>query len=80
MRVVKILGTGCKKCNMLEQKVRDIAAQNNIEAHFIKVSDIQDIMNYKIMMTPGLVINEKVKSSGMIPKDDQILTWLKEDR
>lgn len=77
--VVKVLGTGCKKCMTLEQKVKDIAAQNNIEAHFIKVTDIQDIMNYKIMMTPGLVINERVKSSGVIPKDEQILAWLKED-
>ena len=74
---VKILGTGCKKCLALESKVRDIAQKNNIDAEFEKVTDLNEIMNYGIMMTPGLVINEKIKSYGTIPKDDQILKWLK---
>lgn len=76
--IVKILGTGCAKCNKLEEKVKEVAKSNNIEAEFIKVTDIQEIMKYSVMMTPGLVINEKVKSYGVIPKDDQILQWLKE--
>jgi small redox-active disulfide protein 2 len=75
---VKILGSGCKKCMTLEQKVRDVVAKNNIDATVEKITEIQDIISYKIMMTPGLVINEKVKSTGIIPKDEQILTWLKE--
>jgi Thioredoxin domain len=41
------------------------------------VTDLSAIMSYGIMMTPGLVIDEKVKSYGTIPKDDQILSWLK---
>jgi len=76
---VKVLGTGCKKCKTLEEKVRDLATQNNIYAEIIKVTEIEDIMKYGIMMTPGLVINEKVKSYGIIPKDEQILQWLKEN-
>jgi small redox-active disulfide protein 2 len=76
--IVKILGTGCKKCTTLEQKVRELVSKNNIDASIEKVTEIQDIVSYKIMMTPGLVINEKVKSSGVIPKDEQILNWLKE--
>lgn len=76
---VKVLGTGCKKCKTLEQKVRDLAIQNNIDAEFTKVTEIEDIMKYGIMMTPGLVINEQVKSYGIIPKDEQILNWLKEN-
>lgn len=79
MLSVKILGTGCKKCITLEQKVREIAAQNNIDAEFSKVTEIDDIMKYGIMMTPGLVINEQVKSYGVIPKDEQIINWLKEN-
>ena len=75
---IKILGTGCKKCTNLEQKVREIVSNNNIEAIVSKVTDIQEIISYGIMATPGLVIDEKVKSSGIIPKDEQILTWLKE--
>jgi small redox-active disulfide protein 2 len=73
---VKILGTGCKKCTNLENKVRDLVASNNIDATVEKVTDIQEMVNYGIMMTPGLIINEKVKSFGIIPKDDQILNWL----
>ncbi len=74
--VVKILGSGCSRCNTLETKVKEVASQNNIAAEFIKVSDIQEIMKYGVMMTPALVVNEKVVSSGILPKDEQILQWL----
>jgi small redox-active disulfide protein 2 len=76
---VKILGTGCKKCQTLEAKVRDLVAVNKIDATVEKVTDIQEMVRYGIMMTPGLIINEKVKSFGIIPKDDQIINWLKEN-
>ena len=76
---IKILGSGCKKCQTLEAKVRDLVAVNNIDAAVDKVTDIQEMVRYGIMMTPGLIINEKVKSFGIIPKDDQIINWLKEN-
>ncbi len=75
---IKILGTGCSKCVKLENKVRDLVKQNSIEAEVQKVSELQDIMKYGIMITPGLVINEKVVSFGSVPKDDQILQWIRE--
>lgn len=75
--IVKILGTGCKKCQNLEAKVREVVQQNNINAEVEKVTDLSAIVSYGIMMTPGLVIDEKVKSYGTIPKDDQILSWLR---
>ncbi len=74
---IKILGSGCKKCLTLENKVREMLRQNNINAEVEKVTQISEIVKYAIMMTPGLVINEKVKSYGVIPKDDQLLNWLK---
>ncbi|MCK9211910.1 MAG: thioredoxin family protein [Ignavibacteriaceae bacterium] len=73
---IKILGTGCKKCQTLEAKVRELVASNSIDAVVEKVTDLQEIVGYGIMMTPGLVINEKIKSYGIIPKDDQIINWL----
>jgi small redox-active disulfide protein 2 len=76
---IKILGTGCKKCQTLEAKVKDLVAVNNIDAAVEKVTDIQEMVRYGIMMTPGLIINEKIKSFGIIPKDDQIINWLKEN-
>ncbi|MBI5660723.1 MAG: thioredoxin family protein [Ignavibacterium album] len=75
---VKILGPGCKKCQLLEAKVKDLVAKNYINTVVEKVTDIQEMMNYGIMITPGLVINEQVKCFGIIPKDEQILNWLKE--
>ena len=76
---IKVLGTGCKKCQNLENKVRELVIANNIDANVEKVTDIQEMVRYGIMMTPGLIINEKVKSFGIIPKDDQIINWLKEN-
>lgn len=76
--IIKILGTGCSKCVNLENKVKEIVKSNNIDAIVEKVSELQDIMKYGIMSTPGLVINEKVISYGTVPKDSQILEWLKE--
>lgn len=77
MLSVKILGPGCSKCKTLDAKVRNIVTNNNIQAEITKVEDINDMMSYGIMMTPALVVNEKVKSYGIIPKDEQILNWLK---
>lgn len=78
MTVIKILGSGCRKCQTLETKVRDLVIENGIQAEVEKVTDINKMMDYGIMMTPGLVINEEVKSTGIIPKDDQMLEWLSE--
>ncbi|MCX6168160.1 MAG: thioredoxin family protein [Ignavibacteriales bacterium] len=76
---VKVLGTGCKKCQTLEAKVRELISSNNIDAVVEKVTDLEEIVKSGIMMTPGLVINDKVKSFGIIPKDKQIINWLKEN-
>lgn len=74
--VVKILGPGCSKCRALEAKVRDVVMKNNIQAEVKKVEDINEMMSYGIMMTPGLVVDEKVVSFGIVPKEEQILKWL----
>ncbi len=75
---VKILGTGCPKCKKLAQMVTDVVEKNNIAIEMEKVTEIDDIMKYNIMMTPGLMINGEVKSAGKLPKNEQILSWLKE--
>lgn len=76
MTLIKILGTGCKKCQTLEAKVRELVEENGIEANVQKVTDINEMLNYGIMMTPGLIINEEVKSVGIVPKDDQLIKWI----
>ena len=77
---VKILGTGCPKCRALAEKVENIAAVNRIKIQLEKVTDINDILHYGVMMTPGLVINGVVVAAGKIPKDEQILEWLSETK
>ncbi len=76
--IVKILGTGCSKCKALEKKIEALKNKHTLEMEIQRVSDLNDIMSYGVMMTPGLVINEKLKSVGKVPKDEQILTWLQE--
>lgn len=75
---IKVLGTGCAKCVNLENRVKELVKNNNIDAEVEKVSELQEIMKYGVMMTPGLVINEKVVSYGSIPKESQILEWIRE--
>ncbi|MFA6468471.1 MAG: thioredoxin family protein [Bacteroidota bacterium] len=75
---IKILGTGCAKCKTLHSKVNELVAKNNLPATVTKVEDIVEIMKYGILSTPGLVINEKIKSVGTVPKDEQILNWINE--
>jgi small redox-active disulfide protein 2 len=75
---VKILGSGCNKCKSLEAKVTEVIQSNNINAAVEKVTDLNRMISYGILITPGLVINEQVKSAGIIPSVDQILSWLRE--
>lgn len=77
---VKILGTSCARCNTLEQKVRKLIESHQLKADVQKISDISEMISYGIVRTPGLVINERLVSNGIIPKDEQLLHWLKEDR
>ena len=74
---IKILGTGCPKCKKLAKIVEKIIKENDIDADIEKITDMKDIMSYNVMMTPALVIDEEVKSTGQIPKKDKILEWLK---
>lgn len=69
---IKILGTGCPKCKKLEKLTRDALEQQGIDATVTKEEDIVKIMEYGIMHTPGLVIDEKVVFSGRIPSTSEL--------
>jgi len=75
---IKILGTGCTKCKNLDRKVRELVDSHNIDAEVFYVNDLDEMINAGIMMTPGLVINNEVKSIGIVPKNEQMLTWINE--
>jgi len=76
MLTIKILGSGCANCKRLEQITRKIVEEMELEAEVIKVTDYNDILKYNIISTPGLVINEKVVSSGRIPSPAEVTTYL----
>ncbi len=76
--IIKILGTGCPNCLKLEELVKKTAQELNVTAEFVKVKEIDQILEYGIARTPGLVIDEVVKSSGRIPSIDQIKTYIQE--
>jgi small redox-active disulfide protein 2 len=77
---VKILGSGCVKCKALEQRVRQLDEAHQLHLEIEKVTDLKEIMQYGILMTPGLVVDGVLKSCGNMPKDEQLLQWLKEKR
>lgn len=70
--LIQILGTGCPKCKQLEANAREAVAKAGIEAEIEKVTDIDEIMNMGVMMTPALVIDGEVKSVGKVLTVDQI--------
>ncbi len=76
MITVKVLGAGCANCKRLEQMVKKVIGYLAIEAEVIKVTDYQEITDHGILSTPGLVINDAVVSSGRIPSEGEITTWL----
>ena len=76
MLTIKVLGPGCANCKRVEQIARKAVEDMALEAEVIKVTDYNDIMKYNILSTPGLVINEKVVSSGRIPGPAEVTTWL----
>jgi len=78
MKTVKVLGAGCSKCKLLEQRLFALKSEHALEFDLVKVTDLNEIISYGIMMTPGLVIDGELKSIGTVPKDSQLLQWLKE--
>ncbi len=73
---VKVLGPGCTNCKRLYTEAEKAVAQLAVPATIIKVEDIKEIMAYRLLATPALVINGEIKSAGRIPGAVEIVTWL----
>ena len=73
---IKILGTGCPNCKRLEKNAREALAMMAVEATVVKVTDMQEIMTYPILATPGLVIDGQVVASGRVPAASEIGTLI----
>jgi len=70
--IIKILGTGCKKCQKTEENVKEAIKDMKLDATVEKVEDFRAIMSYGVMSTPAIVIDEKVIVSGKVPSVEEI--------
>ena len=70
--LIQVLGTGCTRCKTLYEMVKKAVQETGVDAVVEKVEDIQQIMAFEMIMTPGLVINGEVKVAGRLPSVEEI--------
>lgn len=73
---IKVLGPGCARCHQLEQTVKEVVKELSIDATIEYIKDIKKIMEYPILTTPGLVIDEKLVCSGRVPSKAEVTTFI----
>lgn len=78
--IIKILGSGCKKCENLKENTEEALKEAGIEAEIVKVTDFKDIMAYGVMTTPAIVIDEKVVSYGKVLKPSEIIKIMENNK
>ncbi|MFP4092770.1 MAG: thioredoxin family protein [Cyclobacteriaceae bacterium] len=76
MKTIKILGTGCPKCKQTISVVQQALEQKKLQADVQKVEDIEKIMQYNVLSTPAVVVDEEVKIKGRVPSVNEILSLL----
>lgn len=77
---IRILGPGCPRCEEVMKRTIDVLAELGLAADVQKITDLMMIAEYKVVSTPGFVINNKVKSVGKIPSKDEIKRWIEEEK
>jgi len=75
---IEILGTGCPKCKKLHELSEEAVKELGVSAEIIKVTDINKIIDYGVMVTPALVVDGDVKVAGKIPSKEEITKWIEE--
>lgn len=73
---IKVVGSGCPNCQRLEQLCQEVISEVNIEAEIEKITDYERFAELGIMLTPGLLLNNKVVSSGKIPSKETLKNWI----
>jgi small redox-active disulfide protein 2 len=76
---IKVLGSGCKNCHKLEEEVINALAELDVAAEVEKITDMDKIIEHDIFMTPGLIVNEKIKVFGRVPRRSEIKKWISEE-
>ena len=78
MKLIKVLGSGCRNCEITANVIQQAAKEANVEIQLKKVTDLAEIMSYGVMSTPGVVIDGTVVHAGGIPGPDQVRSWVAE--
>ncbi len=76
MKNIKVLGTGCANCKTTMKLIEEAAKEKGVEIQLEKVEQLQDIMAYGVMSTPGVVVDGNVVHAGGVPSRDKIAGWL----
>jgi small redox-active disulfide protein 2 len=76
MKNIKVLGTGCANCQNTLKLIEEVARTKGVEFRLEKVEDLQQIMGYGVMSTPGVVIDGKVVHAGGVPARAKVESWL----
>ena len=76
MKIIKVLGTGCASCKTTFELIRQIAEEKGVSIELEKVEDIQEIMKYGVMSTPGVVLDGQVVHAGGLPSQADVEQWL----
>lgn len=69
---IKVLGPGCSKCKTTYQVIEKVIKENKLDVKLTKVDDIMEMMNYNIMTTPAIVVDEVVKIKGKVPTESEV--------
>jgi small redox-active disulfide protein 2 len=75
---IKVLGTGCTRCNTAEAVIKEAVVMSGVNAQVIKVKDIQEIAKYAVAVTPGIIVDGQIKSVGKVPSVEEVLNWIRE--
>jgi small redox-active disulfide protein 2 len=75
---IKILGSGCSKCQSTEKNVKEALAESGLDVQVDKVTEVMEIAKYGVFITPAVIIDGKVKSVGKIPDTEEIKIWIKQ--
>jgi small redox-active disulfide protein 2 len=73
---IKVLGPGCPKCGQTEKIIKEALAETGVEARVEKVTDVMQIMTYRVMGTPAVVVDGQIKSTGRVPKKEEVKNWI----
>ncbi|KLV06715.1 thioredoxin family protein [Photobacterium ganghwense] len=76
MKVFKVLGSGCANCVNTAKLIEKVAAEQGVDVSVEKVTDLETIMNYGVMSTPGVVMDEEIVHAGGIPSSESVMNWL----